>query len=540
VSVTPSNQQAAIWHSFAADQHHVIVVARAGTGKSFTILNGIGKLPRGLSVAIVAFNKSIADELKAKLTTMGVSATACTMHSLGFQAVTQSCGPRKPNQWKTRDLVDKLAPGTAITIKQPVEKLVSLCKANVISGDDSDLLDTLAWQHGLNLNDDANKAFDLVPKVVAASMTTDVIDFDDMIWLPVVLGLPLRRYDVLMVDEAQDLNQCQQQLAMRAIESGAGKPSVVIGGRTIASASEQGRLVLVGDPMQAIYGFRGADTVSMGRMASTLANTPRGCQEYPLTVTRRCPKAVVRLAQQLVPDFEALPDAPEGLVMVNGDACPDHRDDSGHVRVATCPKCAALPSTTPVKGDMVLCRTNAPLVEMAYSLIRADMPCRIQGRDIGQGLKALIGKLVKGDGPTTLLLERLVEWNTKETAIIQAKLGHNADVKYQALSDKVECIEALCEGQSTVAGVLSRIDTLFQDVTPGDHSAYVLLSSVHRAKGLESKVVRILRPELMPHPMAKQPWEQEQERNILYVAITRSLDVLIFHGQPTIRLEGSN
>jgi hypothetical protein len=73
------------------------VVARAGTGKSFTILNGIGKLPRGLSVAIVAFNKSIADELKAKLTTMGVSATACTMHSLGFQAVTQSCGPRKPN-----------------------------------------------------------------------------------------------------------------------------------------------------------------------------------------------------------------------------------------------------------------------------------------------------------------------------------------------------------------------------------------------------------------------------------------------------------
>jgi DNA helicase II / ATP-dependent DNA helicase PcrA len=344
---------------------------------------------------------------------------------------------------------------------------------------------------------------------------------------------------VLMVDECQDLNQCQQQLAMRAVESGAGKPTVYIGGRTIAPATDQGRLVLVGDTHQAIYGFRGADTVSMSRLAAMLTATPRGCQEYPLTVTRRCPQSVVRLARQLVPTFEALPDAPEGIVTTTEAivAAQHVVADSQHEPTTRKLELAAL-SPTCERGDMVLCRTNAPLVELAYSLIRANTPVRIQGRDIGQGLKTLITKLVKGDGPTTVLLTRLSEWQAKETQAIAAKLDHNADVKYQALSDRVECIEALCEGMATVQEVLARIDQLFQDVTPGDHSAYVLLSSVHRAKGLESHTVRIIRPELMPHPMARQPWEQEQERNLLYVACTRAISTLIFHGTPAgVRLE---
>jgi len=62
------------------------------------------------------------------------------------------------------------------------------------------------------------------------------------------------------------------------------------------------------------------------------------------------------------------------------------------------------------------------------------------------------------------------------------------------------------------------IEQIFSD----NGKAGVKLSSVHRAKGLEANVVWILCPDLMPHPKAEQPWEQEQEMNLKYVAITRA------------------
>lgn len=40
----------------------------------------------------------------------------------------------------------------------------------------------------------------------------DEYDFEDMIWLPVILDLPIRKYDWILIDEAQDLNPCQIKL----------------------------------------------------------------------------------------------------------------------------------------------------------------------------------------------------------------------------------------------------------------------------------------------------------------------------------------
>ena len=73
-----------------------------------------------------------------------------------------------------------------------------------------------------------------------------VIDFDDMIWLPVALNLPIpMTFDFLIVDEYQDSNITQQELALRFCPSG--------------------RMVIVGDRYQSIYQFRGADTMAIPR-----------------------------------------------------------------------------------------------------------------------------------------------------------------------------------------------------------------------------------------------------------------------------------
>jgi len=83
------------------------------------------------------------------------------------------------------------------------------------------------------------------------------------------------------------------------------------------------------------------------------------------------------------------------------------------------------------------------------------------------------------------------------------------------------CLFAILQGispSSTPDRFISACEEIFSDDT---HSG-IILSSVHRAKGLEAERVFILKPELMPHPLATSEQELQQEMNIKYVAITRA------------------
>ena len=48
-----------------------------------------------------------------------------------------------------------------------------------------------------------------------------------------------------------------------------------------------------------------------------------------------------------------------------------------------------------------------------------------------------------------------------------------------------------------------------------------MFSTIHRAKGLEADTVHLVRPDLLPHPMAR-GWQVEQETHLRYVAHTRA------------------
>jgi DNA helicase-2/ATP-dependent DNA helicase PcrA len=292
---------------------HLIVEARAGTGKTTTLVEGL-KLLKGIptagfipspqqksvfdaiylsvgkvqSICFVAFNKSIATELQARVPQ---GCDAMTMHSLGLKAVTKAFGRLDINGYTTQDIISELLHKDIRELRKDkpavvkaTEDLVSLCKMNLCNNGSQDELAELAAHYEVDLNGSSEEVFALVPRVLErAKEPKGRINFDDMIWLPVVLGLPVNQYDLLLVDEAQDLNRCQQALAKRA-----GK-----------------RLVLCGDPKQAIYGFAGADAESMPRLYKELGAEKRGCVQLPLTVTRRCGKAIVAEARQYVPEFEA-------------------------------------------------------------------------------------------------------------------------------------------------------------------------------------------------------------------------------------------
>lgn len=60
----------------------------------------------------------------------------------------------------------------------------------------------------------------------------------------------------------------------------------------------------------------------------------------------------------------------------------------------------------------------------------------------------------------------------------------------------------------------------------GDNKDAVLLSTVHKAKGMEADNVYILYPSLMPWVVARKQWEKEAENNLIYVAVTRAKKTL--------------
>lgn len=481
-TIVGTPQQIKFWDAIANESCHVVLEALAGTGKTTSIVEALRGLPPGLKVAFVCFSKVIATELQGRVP-RGV--LACTLHSLGGQAVARH------TRRNLRDLVDRdkvakmLPPLAASHVRSGVIKLTSLCKNTLVEPTNENLIE-LAAEYGIEFENSQKPICNLVRMCLDKSKSElGTIDFDDMLYLPVVLGLPLEHFDVGFVDESQDLNAVQQRMCFMAFD----------------------RMAVVGDRHQAIFRFRGADGRSMDTMTQLLIATGKDVKVLPLTVTQRCPLAVVREAQAIVPAFEARPDAIEGLVV--------HGSRAQYQL-----------------GDMVICRTNAPLIKEAYSCIAHNTPVKVQGRDFGRDLTKFILRLCARHDTVLTLSERQTEWRQRETERLLADKTKaiSNEAKIQLLVDKCECIDALCEGMQTVQQVLDRIDLIFADVIAGtDKSKFVLLSSVHRAKGLEADIVHIIAPELMPHPMSTSLEELEQELNLKYVAITRAKKELHWH-----------
>jgi superfamily I DNA/RNA helicase len=247
---------------------------------------------------------------------------------------------------------------------------------------------------------------------------------------------------------------------------------------------------VVGDDRQAIYGFRGADSQSLARLKKDLK-----ARELKLTTTYRCGKSIVTLAQTEVPDIEAGPKNGEGEVR--------HLDADKLVDVA-------------MPGDFILSRLNAPLASYAMQLLREGKRAQIAGRDIGNGLKALVRKLGKGAYTVDAFLDAVDVWREKETKrLLTLKFEQRA----RLVEDQAETLYALSEGATSVAQVEQTIERLFTD--DGGDNAYILLSSVHKAKGLEAETVFVL-------DWTFRRGKDQEENNIWYVAVTRAKHVLVF------------
>jgi len=179
----------------------------------------------------------------------------------------------------------------------------------------------------------------------------------------------------------------------------------------------------------------------------------------------------------------------------------------------------------PVVGDLVLCRVNAPLVGECLRLISRGIKAKVLGREIGKGLEALVKKVTADKSmPIATFLPKFDEFVMNQR---QHLINQDKERMVQGLNDKADCIKALLGNATTVKGLIQNIEEVFKD----KRGACVTFSTIHKAKGLEANNVWILKPDLMPHPMAKSQADKQQEKNLCYVAITRAKVSLNYVGE---------
>lgn len=495
MTFSPSLYQQAIFDFVRNGRGSAIVRAVAGSGKTKTIERCLPLIPEERHVQLFAFNTTIAKELNSRLDGLRqefnrpfAHVRASTFHRVGFGVIRKHLAGRVDVQGdKLRRIIrDWLTETDNEMYGSFITHLVSLARGEgvgVLVPDTDDAWWNLIAHHDLYL-ESANAleehaiklARDLLSRSNAAAKG-GLIDFDDQLYLPLLWRLRLWQNDWVFVDEAQDTNPVRRAIAKLALRPG-------------------GRLVAVGDPKQAIYGFTGASHDALDLIAHEF-----NCQELPLTVSYRCGKSIVAKAQEIVPYLEAHSD-----------------NDSG--KVEDLPFATALPLLT--SHDAVLCRQTAPLVELAYTLIGRGIGCAILGREIGDGLVALIEKM-KARGLESLE-KKLEAFAAREIAKFTAK---GEEGKAEAVADRVACIHAimrnLAETERTIPSLIARIKAMFSDT-----NGVLTLCTVHKAKGKEWGRVAILRPELMPSKWARQDWQMTQEENLMYVAYTRARSHLIF------------
>ncbi len=483
----PSEYQRAIFDFVKNGSGNAVINAKAGSAKTTTAVKCLDFIPKNKKVAFFAFNRSIVQEIVRKIG-YNPNIDICTFHSLAHKILTENWGYSfKLNEFKYKSYLSKHVNALSDEVysslpkvdKQPylrnINYLIDLVRFNLCETIED--IEDIVEKYGVNL---IENEIDVVEKLfVWGKDNITEVDYTDLVWMIHEYGIKTKKYkyDFVFIDEAQDTSPMQHDMVKKCFKRNT-------------------RFIALGDGFQCINAWAGADKDAF----KNLLNEPNTI-ELPLPISYRCPKAVIRHAQRLVPDIEAAPNAPEGSVVF--DVSPYKA----------------------VPGDMILCRTTAPLVKLQTEFLSNNVGCYIKGSEIGKNLI----NMVEGTGFQNLSIEcdreGVMSTLTKNYLKILAKLMDNIDLadavetdSFLKYYDSVRAIEILSAGLFNTEQLKDRINTIFKDTSNDD----ICLSTVHKAKGLEANNVFILCPSLIPSRRATLDWEIESERNLEYVAITRA------------------
>ena len=493
-----SKYQKDIFDYIEHGQGHLVVEAAAGSGKTFTLIKCLELIPNDKRILLTAFNRDIVNELKKKAKEFP-NVECKTLHGLGMLMVMKNVDEMSPvpeifkysSQFYsnpsayTKINLFRLKKHDRKTYMDNVKKYVDFARYFLCQTPKD--LDEIEKAYEIETVADEKE---VAMKLLEWGKTNlKTMDYTDMIWLPNVLNLkPIGlQYDYIMVDECQDMNKAERELVLKCFKMGT-------------------RMVSVGDENQLIYQFSGSDKDSL----NTLKNLPN-TKCLPLSISYRCADSIVEYAQRIVPSIEKNDDHRAGNVLED------------------------VPLEDVKDGDMVLCRTNAPLVDLYNRYLKLGKKSYIVGKDIGSNMKTIIESMnmtevnwgnIEKDGLFIRLYDDLFE--TRNKIMAESNVSKEDAINSRQFQDKLDMINAIgamANGINSVDELLGKIDVVFPKKVQKEG---IKLSTIHKSKGLECENVYIACKSLMPSKNATTKWEKRQERNLMYVAYTRAKNKLGF------------
>lgn len=466
----PTEEQLAVVDFAQSSEDNLLISAYAGAAKTSTLELLAKGLP-SVEMLYLVFNKKNADEAKMR---MPSNVHPMTLNALGHRTWSEATGRRlRIESSKTYSIIKELVdndPCRDILYENFAEliRVVDFGKAcgyvptGKYVGIARRLMDCDEF-----FNHIEQKLTDLEIDIVRVATLLSLeqafqglCNYDDQILMPTIFQGAFPRYKLTLVDEAQDLSALNHA--------------------TLRKMVGQRRLIAVGDPCQAIYGFRGAHQESMELLREEFSMS-----ELPLTTSFRCPIEVVKHAQWRAPNMRWPDWAVEGEVRYLDQWTPDDLPEAA----------------------TIICRNNAPLFRLAIKLLMNGRPVELHGKDVVTSLTKIMRKFGGSDLKQMVVLDMIDAWEEKQKAKNKAR-GHGS------IEDRAECMRIFTMQGPTLGDALAYAQALIQMHSP------LKMMTGHGAKGLEFDYVFFLDSFLVG--------KDEQEPNLRYVIITRAKKTLTY------------
>ncbi len=466
---TPTQEQTAIVDRSRDTKDNILLSALAGAAKTSTLVM-IAEANPDVQILCLAFNKRIAVEMQERLPR---NCTAMTLNSLGHRTWSEATGRRiRIESGKTYQIVKELVDRHPFR-DDLYERFAELMRI-VDFGKACGYIPSGHYEKAKRLFDDdsffnhieqelSDAEIGLVRDATLVSLGQafeGLCDYGDQILMPTVFHGAFPRYPLTLVDEAQDLSALNHA--------------------TLRKMCGTRRLIAVGDPNQAIYGFRGAHENSMNKLQQEF-----DMKEMELTISFRCPKEVVRHAHWRAPQMKWPEWAAEGCVTVMDNWSPNDLPEAA----------------------TIICRNNAPLFRLAIKLLIAGRPVELHGKDVVASLTKVMKKFGGHDLRAHAVMDKIDAWEEKE----KNKNKHRA---HSSIEDRAECMRIFQSQGATLGDALAYAQHMVSMHSP------LKMMTGHKAKGLEFDIVFFLDSHLIG--------TDDQEPNLRYVIITRAKSELFY------------
>lgn len=481
-----------------------IVNAGAGSGKTRVLANRIAyRIAIGSAEAenilAITFTREAASEMRRRLKSLGVgnAPTVGTFHAVALALLRQrliDLNQPVPNIVHNRQALAVAAAGTHPLAERPRDLLVEFdwAHARMVSPADYAVVVKRSQRY---LPGPVGDIANIFKEYETLKKRRQVIDLDDLITQvvhamnrdPNFADAVRWRFRHLFVDEAQDMNPLQFAL----FES-------IRGGR--------GDVFVVGDPLQAIYGWNGADRKIFDALPDIitqatilrLQNNYR-CSPQILEVARR----VVQRANEPVHIRATKDDGPDVRLI----ECADAATETAAVASALW-EYAPTGGADPWRSCAVLVRTNNQIAPMLAALTKANIPVRTtrQSPEI-TAARAMAGQCKGRHGLATWAADTLND-STNEAERQVAE-----QVRQFLHLDQPGAVDGRAFSAWVSATSLNPVNSLGVEVL-----------TFHSAKGREWHCVVVAGAELLllPHASANTTEQHNEEIRLAYVALTRA------------------